>query len=95
MDIYHNEKIVAEQQRHFGTSRDSDYFFLKQWFQWKKWQLELNVSVHPFDLLFWQNMTIYYVKKTPFVEWELYLKLVMEFWSTFIEYKVYSFKMWM
>ena len=27
--MYHNEKIVKEQQRLHGTVRDSDYFFLK------------------------------------------------------------------
>ena len=94
MDIYHNEKIVAEQQRHFGTSRDSDYFFLKQWFQWKKWQLELSISAPIWSIILTKYDHLL-CKKTPFVEWELYLKLVMEFWSTFIEYKVYSFKMWM
>lgn len=30
MDFYHNEQIILEQQRHFGSSRDSEYFFLKQ-----------------------------------------------------------------
>ena len=29
MDMYHNEKIVGEQQRLYGTQRDEDYYFLK------------------------------------------------------------------
>ena len=29
MDIYHNEKVVGQQQRKFGSVRDEEHFFMK------------------------------------------------------------------